>query len=146
MSSHLSRFVDAQDALYESVLKELSEGKKVSHWMWFIFPQIAGLGTSGTARYYSIRDRYEAVSFLMHPLLGHRLRESFRVILNLEGRSAFEIFGTPDDLKLRSCATLFASVASGEPEFQIALDKFFDGVSDPKTLKILASDRSSSVG
>jgi uncharacterized protein (DUF1810 family) len=129
----LERFVDAQRGVYDDVLDELRAGRKASHWMWFVFPQLRGLGHSPTARYYGIASAAEARAYLAHPVLGPRLRECIERLLALEGRSAHAIFGSPDDLKLRSSLTLFGAV-SGDPLFGRALDRFFDGRPDPLTL------------
>ena len=107
----LSRFIKAQDKIYDRVLHELRSGRKRTHWMWFVFPQIAGLGYSSTTQYYSIKSAEEARQYLKHPVLGERLRECAETILALEGLSVEEIFGYPDDLKLKSSMTLFASAA-----------------------------------
>jgi uncharacterized protein (DUF1810 family) len=132
----LDRFLRAQAADYNRALSELREGEKRSHWMWFTFPQIEGLGQSAMSRRYSIKSAAEARAYLDHPVLGPRLRECATVVLNIVGRSAFEVFGSPDDLKLRSCATLFARV-SDDAVFQEILDKYFDGQCDNETLRLL---------
>src|SRR5258708_820576 len=121
---NLQRFVDAQAPVYEHVVAELRAGSKRSHWMWFVFPQIAGLGRSETARYFAISSRAEAIAYLVHPILGERLRECCQLTTLVEGRSARDIFGSPDDMKFRSF-TLFAVVASDEAIFAAALEKFF---------------------
>jgi uncharacterized protein (DUF1810 family) len=113
----LNRFVDAQRSTYASALAELHGGRKRSHWMWFVFPQLAGLGRSATAERYAIASLAEAEVYLKHPVLGPRLIECATAVLDVEGRSAHEIFGSPDDLKLRSCATLFALVSAPESVF-----------------------------
>lgn len=133
----LNRFVQAQEGVYEQVLTELKRGRKESHWMWFIFPQIEGLGSSPTARFYAIKSAEEATAYLQHPLLGKRLKECCQVLLELESISAHEIFGFPDDLKLRSSMTLFAQVSDPGSVFERLLDKFFDGKSDERTMEIL---------
>lgn len=132
----LDRFVRAQEPDYARALSELRAGQKRSHWMWYVFPQIEGLGGSAMSRRYSIRSEAEARAYLAHPLLGARLRECFAAVLNIDGRSALEIFGSPDDLKLRSSATLFAAV-SDEPVFENVLRKYFDGEHDEETLRRL---------
>jgi len=132
----LDRFVRAQEPDYARALSELRAGQKQSHWMWYVFPQIEGLGASTMSRRYSIKSAAEARAYLDHPLLGARLRECFAAVLNIEGRSALQIFGSPDDLKLRSCATLFAAV-SGEAVFGNVIKKYFSGQHDPETLSIL---------
>ncbi|MCE9658747.1 MAG: DUF1810 domain-containing protein [Burkholderiales bacterium] len=130
----LARFVEAQAAVYESVLAELRAGRKSSHWMWFIFPQLRALGRSGTARFYGLADRTEAAAYWQHPVLGERLRQCARLVLATRGKTAHEIFGSPDDLKLRSCMTLFAAVAPEEPEFAEVLARFYAAEGDPLTL------------
>jgi uncharacterized protein (DUF1810 family) len=130
----LQRFVDAQRAVYDRVIAELREGRKRSHWMWFVFPQIAGLGSSPMAQRYAIASRAEAAAYLAHPVLGPRLRECTRLVLAVEGRTLHDIFGSPDDMKFRSSMTLFAEAAPGEEAFRSALDKYFSGDSDAATL------------
>jgi uncharacterized protein (DUF1810 family) len=129
----LDRFVQAQHADYDRALSELREGKKRSHWMWYIFPQIEGLGHSPMSQRYSIKSAAEARAYLDHPVLGPRLRECAAVVNSIVGRSAQEIFGSPDDLKLRSSATLFAGV-SDDDVFEQVLRKYFDGKPDKGTL------------
>lgn len=133
----LSRFLEAQSGCYARVLEELDAGAKTSHWMWFIFPQLQGLGASPMARRYAISDLTEARAYLNHPILGPRLRECTRRVLALEGRTAHEIFGSPDDLKLRSCLTLFARVSPGDRVFGETLTKCFGGEPDPLTVRLL---------
>jgi uncharacterized protein (DUF1810 family) len=133
----LSRFINAQETIYESVLAELRSGQKRSHWMWFIFPQIEGLGHSPTSKYYAIKSLDEAREYLNHPILGSRLVECAEIILGIEGRTASEIFGFPDDLKLRSCMTLFSCAAEADSMFDRVLEKYFDGKQDNETLKLL---------
>lgn len=130
----LRRFVDAQAGVYETALAELRRGRKTSHWMWFVFPQIAGLGRSPNARLYAIADLDEARAYLAHPVLGPRLLACVETINALPGDDAHAVFGEPDDLKLRSCLTLFAAAAPDELAFQLALAKYFDGLPDPLTL------------
>jgi len=137
-SYNLARFVSAQERVYETVVSELRSGSKRSHWMWFIFPQIEGLGESPTSRYYAIKDAEEARQYLRHPVLGPRLLECAGILLALEGRSASQIFGFPDDMKLKSCMTLFDSVGDSDPVFLRVLDKYFDGKRDQRTLDLLA--------
>jgi uncharacterized protein (DUF1810 family) len=132
----LKRFVDAQAPVIEAARRELRAGRKQTHWMWFVFPQVAGLGFSQMARKYAVGSAAEARAYLAHPLLGERLRQCVEIVLELEGRSAATIFGSPDDMKFRSCLTLFAEV-SGEEVFLRSLDKYFDGSPDPATLEIL---------
>ncbi len=134
---NLNRFLSAQEKTYETALAELRRGSKQTHWMWFIFPQIAGLGHSPTSEYYSIKSAEEARQYLKHPVLGPRLLECATALLDLKGRSASEIFGFPDDVKLKSSMTLFASVADSEPAFQHVLDKYFGGERDQRTLDLL---------
>jgi uncharacterized protein (DUF1810 family) len=136
MSDDLSRFVSAQAAVYPEALAELKEGRKRTHWMWFVFPQIAGLGVSPTARRYAIRSLDEARAYLAHPVLGPRLEECARAVLGVDGKTAEDIFGYPDDLKLRSSMTLFARAANDPGVFQAVLDRYYDGP-DPKTLDLL---------
>ena len=119
------------------VLRELRAGRKRTHWMWFVFPQIAGLGSSETSRRFAIQSSDEAEAYLHHPVLGPRLVESAEVVLRVEGRSAYEIFGSPDDMKLRSSATLFAAVSDPGSVFEQVLDRFFGGAPDPTTLRLL---------
>jgi len=124
---NLGRFVEAQAPVHDRALAELKAGRKQSHWMWFVFPQIAGLGRSPMAQHYAIQNLAEARAFLAHPLLGARLRECTQAVLDVEGKTAHEIFGSPDDLKFRSSMTLFAHAAPGEELFRAALEKYFDG-------------------
>ena len=133
----LQRFVTAQDPVYADVRDELAAGRKRSHWMWFVFPQLQGLGHSATAQYYGIESRQEATAYWQHPLLGTRLRQCTALVLATRGKSAHDIFGTPDDLKFRSCMTLFAAVAPAKPLFEQALARFFGGRPDEKTLALL---------
>jgi uncharacterized protein (DUF1810 family) len=135
----LQRFIEAQAPVYTQVCAELRRGRKATHWMWFIFPQVAGLGLSPTAVRYAIGSSAEAHAYLAHPLLGARLRECTALTLGVEGRTAHEIFGSPDDLKFHSSMTLFAAVAEGEMIFDAALRKYFAG-GDARTLEILARD------
>ena len=121
----------------ERVLGELRQGRKTGHWMWFVFPQIAGLGWSAMAQLYAIESLEEAVGYLRHPVLGARLRECTALVSAVQGKSAFEILGTPDDLKFRSCMTLFGAADSEEPLFQTALAKYFGGVADEGTMGLL---------
>ena len=136
----LQRFVDAQAPLIDRVRQELAAGRKASHWMWFVFPQIEGLGFSPMAVRYAIASREEALAYLAHPVLGPRLRELTATVIAVPGRSAHEIFGSPDDLKFRSCMTLFNLAAPGEAVFGQALDRYFGGQADPATLDRLRSD------
>ena len=136
----LERFVNAQDArgMYTAALAELRAGRKTSHWMWFVFPQIAGLGMSETSRRYAISSLEEARAYLAHPILGTRLQECVRVLNELRGRTAVEIFGPVDAMKLRSSLTLFARAAPENPLFRDGLDRYFDGVADDATDALLS--------
>lgn len=136
-SDSLFRFLDAQSNSYEQALSEIKSGRKRSHWMWFIFPQLQGLGYSETARFYAIKDLQEARLYLQHPVLGPRLIEISKALLALEGKTANQVLGNPDDLKLRSSMTLFASVPGADPVFQAVLDKYYRGEADEKTLQLL---------
>ena len=130
----LQRFVDTQAPLYEQVLRELRAGRKQSHWMWFVFPQIAGLGYSPMAVRYAISGREEAAAYDAHPVLGARLRECTALVNQVEGRTAHQIFGSPDDLKFRSCMTLFSLCAADPRIYQDSLDRYFEGAGDPLTI------------
>lgn len=134
---NLARFVAAQQPVYPSVLAELGAGKKVGHWMWFIFPQVEGLGYTPLAEEFAIRSEAEARAYLHHPLLGARLRECATALLRIQGKSALQVLGTPDDLKLRSSMTLFAAVDAAEEEFHHVLDKYYGGAPDPLTTATL---------
>ena len=136
----LSRFVEAQAGAYETALAELKQGRKSSHWIWFVFPQIAGLGVSPTSRFYAIGSLEEARAYLAHPLLGGRLKACVAAAMSHSGRSARELLGSPDDLKFRSSLTLFAEAAPHEPLFRQALAAFFDGEPDPLTLAQVAQN------
>ncbi|WP_223648961.1 DUF1810 domain-containing protein [Hymenobacter psoromatis] len=133
----LQRFLDAQTRDYPAALAEIRAGRKRSHWIWYIFPQIQGLGFSSTSQHYAIRDAAEAAAYLAHPVLGPRLREISGELLKLAGRDASRVFGSPDDLKLRSSMTLFAAVPGADPVFGAVLDKYFGGKTDEKTLQQL---------
>lgn len=133
----LDRFLDAQRGDYAAALAEVRRGRKTSHWMWYIFPQIAGLGQSSTARYYSIRDLEEAREYYAHPVLGQRLREISGVLLELRGSDPVAVFGGIDSMKLKSSMTLFAVAAPDDPLFQQVLDKYYGGEQDALTLRIL---------
>lgn len=135
----LQRFVDAQDPIYRQVCTELASGAKTSHWMWFVFPQLRGLGRSATAEHFGIASKDEARAYLQHPVLGPRLRECTRSVLEVEGRTAAQIFGSPDDMKFRSSMTLFAAVAD-DPLFRRAIEKYFDG-DDQTTVAMLQRPR-----
>jgi len=134
----LQRFVDAQEHVYGPALSEIKSGLKRSHWMWFIFPQFRGLGVSRTSERFALKSVAEARAYLAHPVLGQRLVECAEAILEVSDRSAFEILGSPDDLKLRSCATLFACASPEIPAFQRVLDKYFRGQRDDRTLHLMA--------
>ena len=135
---NLHRFLDAQERVYDTVVDELRTGSKSSHWIWFIFPQIAGLGRSGMAQQFAIASLEEAKAYLQHPVLGPRLRACTQLVMHVEGRSAEEIFGYPDNLKFRSCMTLFMTATTDNTIFQNALLKYFHGKRDQLTLDILA--------
>jgi uncharacterized protein (DUF1810 family) len=135
---HLQRFVDAQQPVYETVLSELRGGRKRSHWMWFIFPQISGLGHSVTSQTFAVSSLAEAAAYLAHPVLGQRLRECAALVASIDGRSIAELFGHPDDLKFHSSMTLFAHAAPQEPVFAACLQKYFGGQPDPQTLAHLS--------
>ena len=136
----LERFVAAQAPVWPTVCAELAAGAKRSHWMWYVFPQLAALGRSPTARFYGLADLTEARAYWAHPLLGPRLKEGAMLLLAVRGRSAHEILGSPDDLKLRSCMTLFERAAPDEPVFAQVLSRYYGGARDPMTLGLL--DRS----
>jgi uncharacterized protein (DUF1810 family) len=133
----LRRFVEAQQGVYDQALAEIRAGRKRSHWMWFIFPQFAGLGFSSTSRRYAIGSVAEARAYLQHLLLGARLIECCQALLQIEHRSAHDIFGSPDDLKLKSSATLFAEVAPPDSVFEDLLGRYFHGERDDRTLRLL---------
>jgi uncharacterized protein (DUF1810 family) len=133
----LDRFISAQEGIYDSVLAELRRGQKRTHWMWFVFPQIDGLAHSATSKYYAIKSIEEARQYSNHPILGARLLECAEAVLAVEGRSVSEIFGYPDDLKLKSSMTLFAYVADPRSVFVRILDKYFQGERDVRTLDLL---------
>ena len=133
----LIHFVDAQAKVYRQVVEELTDGRKQTHWMWFVFPQLSSLGQSAMAQRYAIRDIDQARRYLADPILGNRLRHDVSLILRHKGKSALEILGSPDDLKFRSCLTLFCKAASKKPDkslFAEALDQFYNGQPDPRTL------------
>ena len=135
----LERFVEAQAGDYDRALSEIRDGRKRSHWMWYVFPQLSGLGTSPTAMYYAIKSIDEARAYLTHPTLGPLLIECAEAVLDVENESAAEIFGSPDDLKLRSCATLFAQVSPPGSAFERVIEKYYRGVGDERTLRLLKS-------
>ena len=136
-NNSLQRFIDAQENDYAIALSEIKTGKKQSHWMWYIFPQIQGLGFSEKSKFYAIKSIREAEEFLNHPALGSRLIEICSALLNIETNDAHKIFGSPDDMKLHSSMTLFSSLPNSNPVFKKILDKFFDGKKDEKTLQII---------
>jgi uncharacterized protein (DUF1810 family) len=134
----LQRFVLAQDTVYTQVCAELAAGAKTSHWMWFVFPQLKALGHSATAQHFGIASRAEALAYWQHPVLGPRLKACSELVVAVEGRTALQVFGSTDQLKFRSCMTLFAQVAPQEPVFNQALAGYFAGEGDAKTLELLA--------
>lgn len=134
----LNRFVSAQEGDYARALAEVRAGRKRTHWMWYVFPQLAGLGSSSTARFYALKSADEARAYLAHPVLGPRLIECSEAALAVTGRTASDIFGFPDDLKLRSCATLFAHISPPDSVFARLLAKYFDGP-DARTLELLGA-------
>lgn len=136
ISYSLNRFVEAQAGIYGQALAEIRGGRKQTHWMWFVFPQLAGLGSSATARRYAISGLDEARAYLDHPLLGARLRECAEAVLGVHGKSAREIFGSPDDVKLRSSATLFSLVSTGSV-FHRIIDRYYSSAADSETLRLL---------
>ena len=136
---NLERFIDAQHNDYATALSEIKSGRKQSHWMWYIFPQIQGLGFSSTSKYYAIKNLDEATAYLHHEVLGSRLIEICNALLALETNDAHKIFGSPDDMKLKSSITLFAEVKDADKVLQALLDKFFNGTKDSKTLQILSA-------
>jgi uncharacterized protein (DUF1810 family) len=138
---HLQRFVAAQEDSYETALAEIAAGCKVSHWMWYIFPQVAGLGHSSMSRRYAIGGVAEAQAYLEHPVLGPRLTACAEAALSVPDKTVYEIFGSPDDLKLKSSATLFAHVAPPGSVFEQLLDRFYGGEADAKTLQLLKWDQ-----
>lgn len=138
MNSNLDRFTEAQARNYQDALSEITNGRKRSHWMWYVFPQIQGLGISETARFYALDDQAEAAAYLAHPVLGRRLLDISTALLGLASNDAHAIFGSPDDLKLQSSMTLFAALPGASPVFQQVLDKFYQGKKDERTLRIIA--------
>ena len=134
---NLQRFIDAQSYSYEIALSEIKNGKKQSHWMWYIFPQLDGLGKSDTSKKYGIKTKEEAVQYLEHPVLGKRLVEITDELLSIKDKSASDIFGGPDDLKLKSCMTLFALIQSEIPLFKDVLNNYFEGKICWKTRKLV---------
>ena len=136
----LKRFLDAQENDFERALAEIKRGRKQSHWMWYIFPQIAGLGFSSTSKFYAIKNRGEAENYLAHSVLGRRLIDTSNALLEVEGKTANQIFGSPDDVKLKSSMTLFGALENTDPVFQRVLDKYFNGAKDRRTLERLGQD------
>ena len=134
---NLQRFVEAQNPVYPQVCAELAAGKKTSHWMWFVFPQIKALGRSPTAKHFGLGSRDEALAYWQHTVLGKRLKECAQLVLAFDNKTAHDIFGSPDDLKLKSCMTLFTHISAGEPVFKQVLERFFGGQLDDKTLNLL---------
>jgi len=133
----LQRFIDAQESDYANALAEIKKGRKRTHWMWYIFPQILGLGFSEMSKRYAIKDLDEAEAYINHPVLGQRLIEICSELLKLQSNDAHEIFGSPDDMKLRSSMTLFAALPDAYPVFKSVIDKFFNGAMDGATLRLL---------
>ncbi|MBY4631929.1 DUF1810 domain-containing protein [Rhizobium croatiense] len=136
---NLDRFVEAQNGIYQQALSELQAGRKTSHWMWFIFPQISGLGTSAMAEKYAIRSAEEAAAYLAHPVLSSRLLRCVEAILSVKGRSAHDILGSPDDFKLRSSMTLFAAITDHGSPFHRVIERFYEGQFDERTMEILSA-------
>jgi uncharacterized protein (DUF1810 family) len=136
-NNSLERFISAQKNDYDTALAEIKNGKKRSHWMWYIFPQMEGLGLSSTSIFYGIKDLNEAERFLQHPILGGRLIEISQALLQLKSNDAYQIVGSPDDMKLQSCMTLFAALPNTNPVFVSVLDKFYGGKKDNKTLQLI---------
>jgi uncharacterized protein (DUF1810 family) len=135
----LDRFLKAQDPIIDKVLSELTSGRKTSHWMWFVFPQIAGLGSSTMARRYAISSLDEARAYLAHPVLGARLTELTQIVIDLPIRNIEDVFGYPDNLKFHSSMTLFAALVGLPAAFQLALDKYYGGKRDVNTLELIAT-------
>jgi uncharacterized protein (DUF1810 family) len=140
-SNNLTRFLEAQNQLYIQALSEIKNGQKETHWMWFIFPQISGLGFSETAKFYGIKDLEEADEYLRHPVLGKHLTAIATAIFEIEGKTATQILGAPDDVKLRSCMTLFANVSGADPIFEKVIDKYFHGLQDEYTLQLILKNK-----
>jgi uncharacterized protein (DUF1810 family) len=138
MDNSFKRFTDAQENSYARAFSEIKQGRKQSHWMWFIFPQIEGLGYSETSRYYAIRDLQEATGYLQHPVLGPRLINISGELLKLKTNDAHQVFGAPDDLKLKSSMTLFSKIPETDLVFKLVLEKFFNGERDIKTLQLIS--------
>ncbi|MEJ8755780.1 DUF1810 domain-containing protein [Pontibacter sp. H259] len=136
---NLQRFLQAQENTYQTALAEIRNGRKRSHWMWFIFPQMAGLGFSETSQFYAIKSIAEATAYLNHPILGKRLVEISEALLTINDKSANQVFGSPDDMKLKSSMTLFAAVSDGNPVFRKVLETYFNGQEDTKTIQLLST-------
>jgi uncharacterized protein (DUF1810 family) len=134
----LDRFIKAQDHNYADALQEIKSGRKTTHWMWYVFPQIAGLGTSETAKFYAIKDMEEATAYLQHPVLGKRLIEISEAMLQLPDNDPYKILGSPDDMKLQSSMTLFSALPNADTVFQQVLDKYYGGKKDARTLDIVS--------
>ena len=141
MENSLQRFIDAQEKDYDTAFAEISQGRKRSHWIWYIFPQIQGLGFSETSKFYAIKNIDEAAEYLKHPILGERLIRICHALIKNPGDDANKILGSPDDMKLKSSMTLFAALPGTDPVFQTVLDKFFNGTRDSKTIEILTSQK-----
>ena len=137
---NLNRFIEAQEGSYASALSQIKGGKKRTHWMWYIFPQIRGLGSSSTSKYYAIKDWEEAAAYLQHPVLGTRLKEICNALLSLDTSDPYKVFGSPDDVKLQSSMTLFSEVEGSSPVFNKVLEKFFGGDKDGQTLSLMNSE------
>jgi len=137
---NIQRFIDAQESNYQSALAEIAAGQKRSHWMWYVFPQYDGLGFSSISKHYSIKSPAEARAYLNHPILGPRLRQCVDALLSVTGRSAHQIFGSPDDVKLKSSMTLFAHVSPEGSAFERTLDMYFEGQRDQKTIELVGSN------
>jgi uncharacterized protein (DUF1810 family) len=135
--NNLQRFIDAQARNYNDALAEIKNGRKTTHWMWYVFPQIQGLGISETAKFYAIKDEQEAAAFVQHPVLGSRLLAISKALLELASNDPYRILGSPDDMKLQSSMTLFGALPNADPVFQAVLDKFYGGKKDTKTLQLL---------
>lgn len=134
---NLNRFLEAQETKYSDALSEIKKGNKQSHWMWYVFPQVAGLGFTEYNVYYAIKNTEEATQYLQHPVLGKRLIEISKAVLEINGKTAKEIFGKPDDRKLKSSMTLFSLLSNTNPVFQQVLDKYYEGTKDESTLQLL---------
>lgn len=137
----IERFLAAQENVYDKALREIKNGMKESHWMWFVFPQIRGLGFTEYNVYFGLKNLDEAKEYLEHPILGKRLVEISQAVLSQQGKTAMEIFGRPDERKLKSCMTLFSQIQNADPVFEKVLEKYYNGVKDEKTFAILASQK-----